>query len=67
MTYLGLTVGPSLGGWLTQAFGWRTVFYINVPVGALALALSLLFIPKDAPAESGQRFDLPGAAVFLAG
>lgn len=67
MTYLGLTVGPSLGGWLTQAFGWRTVFYINVPVGALALTLSLLFIPKDSPADSGQRFDIPGAAVFLAG
>ena len=67
MTYLGLTVGPSLGGWLNQAFGWRTVFYINVPVGALALTLSLLFIPNDAAAESGQRFDLPGAAAFLAG
>jgi EmrB/QacA subfamily drug resistance transporter len=66
MTYLGLTTGPSLGGWLTQAFGWRTVFYINVPVGLLALALSLLFIPKDSPSESGKRFDLPGAAVFLA-
>jgi EmrB/QacA subfamily drug resistance transporter len=67
MTYLGLTVGPSLGGWLTQALGWRSVFYINVPVGALALALSLLFIPKDAPVESRKPFDLPGAAVFLAG
>ena len=67
MTYLGLTVGPSLGGWLTQAFGWRTVFYINVPVGALALALGLLFIPKDTPADGGQRFDLPGAVLFLAG
>ncbi len=67
MTYLGLTVGPSLGGWLAQSFGWRTVFYINVPVGALALTLSLLFIPKDYPAESGKRFDLPGAAAFLAG
>ncbi|MEW6092935.1 MAG: MFS transporter, partial [Chloroflexota bacterium] len=67
MTYLGLTVGPSLGGWLAQSFGWRTVFYINVPVGALALTLSLLFIPKDSPADAGQRFDLPGAAAFLAG
>jgi EmrB/QacA subfamily drug resistance transporter len=67
MTYLGLTVGPSLGGWLTQAIGWRSVFYINVPVGGLALALSLLFIPKDAPAEARQPFDLPGAAVFLVG
>ena len=67
MTYLGLTVGPSLGGWLTHAFGWRTIFYINVPVGLLALALSWYFIPKDTPAESGQRFDLAGAAVFMAG
>ncbi len=67
MTYLGLTVGPSLGGWLTQALGWRTVFYINVPVGVLALTLSLLFIPKDSPADGGQRFDVPGAVVFLAG
>lgn len=67
MTYLGLTVGPSLGGWLTQAVGWRAVFYINVPVGLLALLLSLRFIPKDSPAESGQRFDLPGATVFVVG
>jgi len=66
MTYLGLTVGPSLGGWLTHAFGWRTIFYINVPIGALALTLGLIFIPRDAPAESGQRFDLPGAVVFMA-
>jgi EmrB/QacA subfamily drug resistance transporter len=67
MTYLGLTVGPSLGGWLTQALGWRSIFYINMPVGALALVLSLVFIPKDLPAVSGQKFDLPGALVFLAG
>lgn len=67
MTYLGLTVGPSLGGWLTHALGWRTVFYINVPVGTLAFLLSLIFIPRDAPVESHQRFDMPGAMVFLAG
>jgi EmrB/QacA subfamily drug resistance transporter len=67
MTYLGLTVGPSLGGWLTQTLGWRSVFYINVPVGTLALILSLVFIPKDSPVDGGQRFDLPGAVTFLAG
>jgi EmrB/QacA subfamily drug resistance transporter len=67
MTYLGLTVGPSLGGWLAQSLGWRSVFYINIPVGALALTLSLVFIPKGEPAEAGQKFDLPGAALFLAG
>jgi EmrB/QacA subfamily drug resistance transporter len=67
MTYLGLTVGPSLGGLLAQSLGWRSVFYINVPVGALALTFSLLFIPKDKPVEGGNKFDIPGAMVFLAG
>jgi EmrB/QacA subfamily drug resistance transporter len=67
MTYLGLTVGPSLGGWLAQYIGWRSIFYINVPVGVLALVLSLVFIPKDIPSVSGQKFDLPGAALFLGG
>jgi MFS family permease len=52
---------------LTHAFGWRTIFYINVPVGALALTLGLIFIPKDTPAESGKRFDILGAAVFMGG
>lgn len=67
MTYLGLTVGPSLGGWLTVQFGWRAVFYINVPVGALALLMSMRFIPRDAAAEHAERFDLAGAATFMAG
>lgn len=67
LTYLGLTAGPSLGGFLAQSLGWRSVFYINVPVGVLALALSLIFIPKSKPTEAEARFDLPGAAVFLAG
>src|SRR3954470_23018510 len=38
-TYLGLTAGPSLGGWLADAFGWRSVFYINVPVGLVGIIL----------------------------
>jgi len=67
MTYLGLTAGPSLGGLLTEHFDWRAVFYINVPVGLLALWLSWRFIPKDAPAEVAEKFDRAGAAVFMAG
>jgi len=66
MTYVGLTVGPSLGGWLAHAFSWRTIFYINVPVGALALTLCWIFIPGNAPAERRQRFDVPGATLFMA-
>jgi EmrB/QacA subfamily drug resistance transporter len=67
MTYLGLTVGPSLGGWLTDQFGWRAVFYINIPVGLLALSLSLRFIPRDSPTDHAERFDLAGALTFLCG
>jgi len=67
MTYLGLTVGPVLGGWLTHIFNWRMVFYINIPVGLLAMSLSLHFIPKDKPSGEGQRFDVSGAVLFVAG
>lgn len=67
MTYLGLTVGPSLGGWLTTTLGWRSAFYINVPVGLLALALALRFVPQDAGSGSGEGFDLHGALTFTGG
>ena len=67
MTYLGLIVGPSLGGWLTQHLGWRSVFYMNVPVGLLALGLSLRFVPRDTPSSQGEPFDWAGAVLFLTG
>ncbi|MFN2215576.1 MAG: MFS transporter [Anaerolineales bacterium] len=67
MTYLGLTVGPVLGGWLTNIINWRMVFYINIPVGLTAMFLSLRFIPKDKPTIEGQRFDVLGAVLFMAG
>ena len=66
MTYLGLTVGPSLGGWLTNTFTWRAVFYINVPVGILALLLSWRFVPIDRQTRA-ETFDLPGALLFMGG
>jgi EmrB/QacA subfamily drug resistance transporter len=67
MTYLGLTVGPALGGWIASAFGWRWVFYINVPIGAVAILLSWTVIADDRPAEVRERFDFAGALLFLAG
>lgn len=67
MTYLGLTAGPSLGGWLASTFGWRSVFYINVPIGLVALLLSWRVVANDRPARVAEPFDFAGAAVFLAG
>ena len=68
MTYLGLVTGPAFGGWLTDQFSWRAVFYINIPVGLTAFLLCMVFIPKDSSSAGRQeKFDLPGAAVFSAG
>ncbi len=65
MTYLGLTIGPSLGGWLTDLFNWQAVFFINVPVGISALVLSMIFIPKDRRSYRSERFDWGGALLFM--
>ncbi len=67
MTYLGLTAGPSIGGWLADQLGWRSVFYINVPVGLIAVWLSLRFIPRDPAPDRAERFDPAGAVLFLLG
>jgi EmrB/QacA subfamily drug resistance transporter len=67
MTYLGLTVGPSLGGWLTDQYSWRSVFLINIPVGIFALALSVFFIRKELPGKVHEGFDFGGAIFFSGG
>jgi len=64
MTYLGLVIGPSVGGWLAEAASWRIVFAVNIPVGALALLLSYRFVPRGTGGARQERFDLPGAAAF---
>ena len=67
MTYLGLTAGPALGGWLASLYGWRVVFYINLPVGMAAIWLSAHFIPRDTSQNRSEQFDFPGAVTFLLG
>jgi EmrB/QacA subfamily drug resistance transporter len=66
-TYLGLTAGPSLGGWLATAFSWRAVFYINVPIGVVAILLALRSVPDDRITKRDEQFDFVGASLFTAG
>ncbi|MBW8753119.1 MAG: DHA2 family efflux MFS transporter permease subunit [Sphingomonadales bacterium] len=55
----GPIVGPSLGGWLTDALSWRWVFFINVPIGILSFLGMLAFIPESRKARPA-RFDMFG-------
>ncbi|MFC6880432.1 MULTISPECIES: DHA2 family efflux MFS transporter permease subunit [Actinomadura] len=57
--------GPTLGGFLVSTAGWRWVFFINVPIGLLVLAMTFLLIPDVRPARAG-RLDLPGVLLSTA-
>ena len=61
-------IGPTLGGWITDNWSWRWVFYINVPVGAAAVVLAWLFVP-DAAIErpAVRRVDVPGLVLLVVG
>ena len=50
--YLGLSVGPPLGGFLTDAFGWQSIFLINVPIGALVFVWGWRLLPRDEGARA---------------
>jgi EmrB/QacA subfamily drug resistance transporter len=63
-TYLGLSLGPVLGGLITQRLGWRVLFLVNVPVAAAALALTLWKLRGEWAEAQGERFDVSGALLF---
>jgi EmrB/QacA subfamily drug resistance transporter len=54
-------VSPLLGGGLTDTVGWRWIFWVNAPVGGIALVLAVLSVPRTRPEPTGERLDLPGA------
>jgi EmrB/QacA subfamily drug resistance transporter len=63
---LGPILGPILGGYLVDEVSWRWIFFINLPIGAIALALALRVLPRDRP-EPGERFDVLGLALLSPG
>ncbi len=59
---IGQIIGPNIGGWLTDAFGWQSIFWFNVPLGLIIL-IAAFFILKSRPGEKG-KLDLVGAGFF---
>ena len=62
--YFGLTVGPFLGGVLTQYLGWRSIFFVNVPIGIIACILILWKLEGEWAECMGERFDLAGSVIY---
>ena len=58
---IGIVLGPAVGGFLIERFGWRSIFFVNVPFGLVALGLVLRFVPPLRPAVIRPRFDWGGA------
>jgi MFS transporter, DHA2 family, multidrug resistance protein len=63
---VGPITGPTLGGYLTEMYNWRYVFYVNLPFGVLAITGLLIFLPKALP-RPDLRFDWIGFAVLAMG
>jgi len=63
-TYFGLSIGPVIGGIMTQQLGWRSIFYVNVPLAAAAFVLVAWMLPAESGESKGERLDVPGAVLF---
>jgi EmrB/QacA subfamily drug resistance transporter len=63
---IGPVLGPVLGGLLVEDAGWRWIFYVNVPVGILALMLARRTLPREQP-EPCERLDVRGFALLSPG
>jgi len=62
----GSSAGPVIGGLLLGKFGWTSIFFVNVPIGLIAIWRAWTILPAS-PKVAEQRFDLVGAGLFLIG
>ena len=63
-TYVGLSLGPPLGGLLTQYFGWRSIFLANVPLGIITIALIFWKLKGEWAEAKGAKFDFTGSIIY---
>jgi len=63
---LALAIGPLIGGTMVDNLGWQSIFWINLPIGLLALVLARIFVPESSD-RAGRSLDLPGQATAVVG
>jgi EmrB/QacA subfamily drug resistance transporter len=61
---IGLSLGPAIGGALVGLFGWRAIFYVNVPVGLIGTAMAAMILPRDKMARRNTTFDWWGTLLM---
>jgi len=63
-TYLGLSLGPFLGGLLTQHFSWRSIFLVNVPLGLVVISFIFWKLKGEWAEAKGEKFDFIGSIIY---
>ncbi|MGA3244663.1 MAG: MFS transporter [Bacteroidota bacterium] len=64
-TYFGLSLGPFIGGFLTQHFGWRSLFHLTAFIGLCILVLTLWRLKTEWAEARGEKFDIPGSLLYI--
>lgn len=62
--YSGLSLGPFLGGFLTQQLGWRSIFFLNVPLSLIIIAFTLWKLKGEWAGARGEKFDFAGSVIY---
>jgi EmrB/QacA subfamily drug resistance transporter len=63
---LAMAIGPLVGGTMVDRLGWQSIFWINAPIGVIALALAARFVPESSD-RAGRTLDLPGQVTAVLG
>jgi EmrB/QacA subfamily drug resistance transporter len=64
---LAFIIGPTLGGWITDNLSWRWVFYVNMPIGLIALGVLIFLMPTLYRPTQNPKIDFIGAALLILG
>lgn len=62
---LGSIIGPALGGFITDSLSWRWIFYINIPIGIIALFIMIIALPSYKPDQERKKIDFLGAGALI--